>query len=149
MARGVLVAEGNGSRGGFGGLREVDGVKGWVAASRRLASGVVAHISHVAAPGFANGGELIRQSLDGGGVNAPAADGLSVGSDAGEDEVSVSEAVVAGLRSSRLAADHGDVIVQAHMAGAVVLGEQHALARQSSREKRGFGVGAEGDVKAF
>src|ERR1700730_1908281 len=112
-------------------------------------SGVVAHISHVAAPRLANSVELIRQSLDGGRIDAAGTDGLTVGSGASKNVIGVNGAVIAGLRGGGLAAEHGNGVVQADVAVAVVLREQHTLGGQSLREIWSFGVRAEGDVKAF
>src|SRR5580704_1168789 len=120
-----------------------------MAASRRFTSRVVAHISHVSAPSFADGVELIGQSLDGGRIDAARADGLAVGSHAGENVIGVGSAVVARLWSAGLPAQHGDIVVQADVAGAVVLREQYALGRQGLRKVRSFRVWTEGDVKAF
>ena len=156
VARGVLIA----ARERLGSLRVVEFVQGDLAlrverltAGRLLAFRVQAHVFHIAAPGPAGGGELIGKRLKLGGVNAPGADRLTVRGDPGEFEIIIEGTIDVRLHGRRLAAEHGDVVVQADMPGAVVLAEQHALARQGLRQELGgrilLGGRTERRVKAF
>ena len=149
VARGVLIAERHRSGGRLGRLRVIDRVQHRVAASRGFASGVIAHIAHVRFPGFAYRIELIRKSLDACGIHATGTDGLAVGSKASLNKIRVDLAVAASLRCGRLAAEHSNIIIEAHVARAVVLRQENALRRECLREIRCLGRGAERYVIAL
>lgn len=83
------------------------------------------------------------------GIDASAADRLTVRSDAAHHEVRVRLTVVARLRSGGLPADHGDVVVEARVAGAVVLREEHALLRERLLQIRSLRLRAERGIEAL
>ena len=149
VTRSVLIAEGNRGGGSFSGLGEVGGVEGGMSAGGGFASGIVAHIAHIGTPRFACGVELIGKSLDGGWIDAAGADGLAIRGDAGESKILIDLAIITCLRSGGLAAEHGDIVVEADVAGAVILVEEHALGGKSFGEVRSLGIWTEGDVVAF
>jgi hypothetical protein len=97
-----------------------------MAALGGLTSGIVAHVLHVAAPGFADGLQLVRESLDGGRIDAAGADRLAIGRGAGLNEVGVGLAIGVGRERAGLTADHRHVVIETHVAGSVVLREQHS-----------------------
>jgi hypothetical protein len=76
------------------------------------------------------GFELIGQSLDYRGVDATAADGLTIRGDAGQLKIGIDLAIAAGLFGRALAADHGNVIIEARMSGAKILDQQGAFCGQ-------------------
>src|SRR5581483_12436785 len=91
------------------------------------------HALRVGAPREARGLHLVADGLDARGVDAPLPDGLAVGGARRQgrrdaDELAVHGAVALRLGIRRLAAHHGDVVVQARVARAVVLREQPAHA---------------------
>ena len=94
------------------------------------------------------GVELVRKRLNGRRVDTAIADGLAVRG-AGEHEVCKNLAVVASVGRRCLATDHGDVIIEADVAGAEILIEKNAPRGKRLGEERSFRVRTEGDVEAF
>ncbi len=111
---------------------------------------VLAHVFGVLLPGEALGAHLVADRLDVLRVDAALADQLPVLGPFFEvlafelDEGSEDFAVLAGLVIGRLAADLGDVVVQAVVTDAVVVAQQRALAGERLRQIRGRGRPAEG-----
>jgi len=142
VARGVLID-------GFSGLRMIDSVENRMAASGGFARWIVAHIFHIAAPSLAGSGQLIGESLHACRIHAAVANSRAVGRGAGLHEVGVHLAAIARLGSGGLAADHGDVVVEADVAGAEILIEQDALSRQRLGQEGSLRVRAESGVEAL
>src|SRR5580692_11428900 len=94
MAGSILISERNGGGRSFRGLRQIPRIERRVPAGRSFAIEVIAHVFHVAAPGLADGVELVGKSLDRRGIDAAVADGLAIWSCAGEYEVRIDLAVV-------------------------------------------------------
>ena len=123
MAVGVAVT-------GHGALGVVDRVEGGVPADGRFSAGHVAHVLHVALPRPTLVGELVGHCLHRFGIDAAGTDGLPNEQRARAEEVVEDLAVGLGLQVGTLAADHGDVVVGAGVADAVVLGQQRPFGGQ-------------------
>src|SRR6202035_434142 len=102
VAGSVLVAERNGCGRRLRGLSQILSGEHRMSTRSGFAIRIIAHIFHVCAPGFAGCIELIGKRLDGGRIDAAIADGLTVGSSAGEAEIRVDNAIAAGTRCSSL-----------------------------------------------
>ena len=106
-------------------------------ADRRVTAGPglgrrVPHVLHVALPGAARGRELIGDGRYEGRIHAALPDRLAVGVEARRaDEVGVDLAVRLGVGIGCLAAHQRDVVVEAHVAGRVVLPQQLTLLGES------------------
>src|ERR1700722_10572472 len=145
----VLVAERNGCGRSLRGLGQIGSIEHRMSTGRSFAIRIIAHVFHVCAPGFSGSVELIRKSLDGGRIDAAVADGLTVGGSAGERKIRVDLAIVAGIRCSSLATEHGDVIVETYVAGAVVLVEKNPLRGKRLGKERSLGSRAESDIETL
>ncbi len=151
MPRGIVVAVGHRGARRLGHLRQVLRVERGMPADRALTRGVVAHVAHVGLPGQAGGGHLVRNGLHARRIHAAGAYDLVVAHQrlAGLGKVLVSLAVADGVHRAGLSAHHGHIVVQAHVARAVVAGQGRALRRERLRqirnrrrgpERRGLGL---------
>ena len=140
VARRVLVAD-------LGALGGVHRVQIGVAAARRLSRGLGRHVLHVALPGQPAVLELVGDRLHlRRRIHAAGPEHLAVGRRSSRQEVVVEDAVGLGLRVRGLAADHGDVVVEAEVAGRVVVRQEVALRRQPLRQVLGGALGTKGLV---
>ena len=127
----------------------IESVESRMTAGRGFPRRIVAHVFHVPTPRPADRVQLIRKGLDGGGIDAATANRLSVRSDTSQSEILEDLAVITRLLCGRLTTKHGNVVVQANMARAVILVQQDSLAGQSLGKVRSLGVRAERDIKSF
>lgn len=129
-------------------LGDVERADDRMCAGGRFTRRVLAHVFHVRLPRETGVGELVGDGANALGIHATRAGKLAVGVGlfGGGREFAKRRAV--GLRSGvgRLPADHGDVVVQAEMADAVIAGQQRALLGQFLGEIRSDRLRAERDL---
>ena len=109
-----------------GDLSEVGSTNRWMAASRRLACRVIAHVLHEAAPRQTLRLELVGDGSDVCGIHASIADGLPIARDSGLDEIVEVGTIDLRLGSRRDAGNHCEIVAEAVVRDAVVLTEECA-----------------------